>query len=136
MKTAIIYKSYLGATKQYAEWLSQEAGADLHTFNSVSPEELKNYDTIVVASGTYASFMPLNRFLKKNWPSIENKKVIVVAVGMVPADDPGSKISYERIPAPIREKITYIKIPGKFGQKTESNIKKENLQPVLEAIGK
>lgn len=135
MKIAVVYKSILGSTKKYANWLSEELNADLYGFSEVSSNILAEYDIIVVSSGTYAGQMPLTGFLKKYWPVLSQKKVFVVAVGMAPAEDEASKASYELIPAYIRDNVEYFKIPGKlFKAGPAGEPAEEKLQPVVDKI--
>lgn len=131
MTTAIIYKSFFGVTKQYAVWLKNKIQADLFLMKEVKKEQLANYDLIVIMSGTYAGWMPLVKYLKMNWPNLKDKKVVVVAVGAAPQADPWSQRSYERIPAAIREKIKYFKLPGRMGKVAPLSVKEENLEPVI-----
>lgn len=141
MKTLICYKTRGGATARYAEMLSKELEADVKQFSEVKKECFEDYDTIIVSSGTYAGLMPLTRFLKKYWKNLEPKKVVVVAVGAAPTDDPWSDFSYKRIPQKIREKIQYYKIMGEDPEAARpkdyvSKVKKENLKPILAYLQK
>ena len=134
MKTAVFYKSFLGATKQYSKWLAEEAKIDIYTFDRAKDEILQRYDTLVVASGTYANWMPLTGFLKR-WPILKSKRVIVMSVGMSPADDPYTLQTFARIPAEIRKSVQIVRVAGKlFGTRTPEGIKKGNLAPVLQLL--
>jgi len=135
MNTVILYKSVLGSTKKYAEWLAKGIKADLYKFNDITREELEQYDLVIVASGTYAAHMPLVNFIKKYWTILNDKKVIVLAVGMAPADDPQTKKAYESIPEGIRKRITYFKLPGKLvAAGPDGEPSPEKLEPVVERI--
>lgn len=135
MRIAIIYRSILGSTKKYAKWLQEETKGDLLTFKEAHAATLADYDVIVVASGTYAAQMPCLGFLKEHWNVLKDKKVIAIAVGMAPADDPQSKISYDLIPDEIKKGITYFKLPGKlFKAGAAGKPSKEKLAPVLAKI--
>ncbi len=136
MKTAIIYKSYLGATREYAEWLSESVEADVFRYEQAKEGLLGKYDRLIVMSGTYAGTMPLTRFLTKNWDDIKNKKIIAIAVGGEPADGKGSVEAYHKIPKEIRDNIKYYKIQGKFFIFPTGGIKKENLNEIIEYIKK
>lgn len=131
MKTLIFYKSYLGATKLYANWLKEALGAEVKKFNQFAPEAVVLADIVVVMSGTYASRMPLTRFLSQHWGVLQNKRVYVVAVGGAPASDAYSQISYNQIPELIRDKIKYWKVPGKFGP---SRPDRAALDPIIKSI--
>lgn len=139
MKSLICYKTKGGATKKYAEWIAEDLNSDILTFSDVKKETFDNYDLVIVSSGTYAGLMPLNRFLKRHWKRLENKRVVVVAVGAAPADDPWSLRSYNRIPEKIRGKIKYFKLMGEDPEMSRPKdyvpkVKKENIKPVLAAI--
>lgn len=135
MKIAVVYKSLLGSTKKYATWICEEFHADLFKFGSIDSQTLENYDIVVVASGTYASQMPLIGFLKNHWDILQNKRVVVVAVGMAPPDDPQSLASYELIPAEIQDEIYYFKLPGKlFVAGPGGKPSKEQLKEVFEKM--
>lgn len=136
MKIAIVYRSFLGATKQYAEWLKGELNADIFKFKAVDKAKLALYDLIIVSSGTYAGWMPLTSFLKHYWDVLKNKKTVVVAVGAAPAEDIWSKRSYEKIPADIRRQIKYFKLPGKVGKAAPAGMEmsQDKLKPVVEYI--
>jgi len=140
MKNLICYKTRFGATKKYMEWLAEAINADLRTFSETKGKDaFSNYDTIVVSSATYAGLMPLNHFLKKNWKHLQDKNVIVVAVGAAAADDPWSIKSYNRIPQKIRDKIKYFKIRGEDPDSSKkpdyvSLVNKENLVPIIKFV--
>lgn len=135
MKTLVVYKSFLGTTKKYARWLEEALSADVIGFKQVRANTFDHYDIVIISSGTYAGKMPLVGFLKKYWSSLRSKQVIVMAVGIAPADSKDSKASYELIPADIRSKIRYFKVPGNFfGLKPSVEPSKEKLEPVFSYI--
>lgn len=136
MTTAIVYHSVFHATERYARWLGEALGAEVLPMRKA--KDLDRFDRIIVMSGTYASGMPLVGFLKKHWPRLRQKQVVAIAVGAAPADDPASKISYEHLPAEIREHITYAKIRGAtpFAKKEQwqQEITRANLDEVLQLL--
>lgn len=136
MKTLIIYKSYLGTTKKYAEWLVEETKGDIFQMKEKKKIDWNLYDKVVIMSGTYAGWMPLARFLKKNWDKIVNKKTVVIAVGAAPEDDPWSQKTYLKIPGTIRQKIKYFKIFGSMpkDEKSVGQVKKENLNRIIKEL--
>lgn len=132
MKTVVLYRSVLGTTKHYANWLGEALQADVMTFNQVDEESLIFYDVVIITSGTYAGKMPLVGFLKKHWEILQHKKVIVMAVGIAPAEEKASLDSYRLIPLEIRSKVRYFKIPGNmFGLKPAGKPSKEKLEPII-----
>jgi len=134
MKTGIVYKTLLGSTRRYARWLSEEISADVYQMKEMKGERLGDYEVILIMSGTYIGFMPLIKYLKKNWAMLENKKVVAVAIGVAPPDDIWSQKSYNKIPEHIRNKIKYFKLPGRMGEKGKDNVIKDNLEPVIEYL--
>jgi menaquinone-dependent protoporphyrinogen IX oxidase len=142
MKTLIAYKSKYGTTEKYMKWLADDLGAEMKRFDEVNRAfDFSAYDLIIVSSGTYAGFMPLNRFLKRFWKTLQDKNVLAVAVGAALAEDSWSKRSYNKIPEKIRSQIKYIKILGEMPSKArpadyESCVKRENLDGVLKLVGK
>ncbi len=133
MTTVIVYHSVFHATEQYARWLGEALGVEARPMRSKG--DLSPFDRIIVMSGTYAGGMPLVKFLTKHWPELSGKQVVVVAVGAAPPDDPQSLLSYERIPAEIRAKITYFKIRGAtpFANKAKraAEVRREQLDAVI-----
>ncbi|HPW48047.1 MAG TPA: flavodoxin domain-containing protein [Candidatus Saccharibacteria bacterium] len=135
MKTAIFYKSHLGSTKTYAAWIQKKIKANLFLFRQFKKVKIENYDTVIVASGTYIGKMPLVKFLTKAWPYIKDKNIIVIAVGMVSPHDDDSLKSYNSIPEHIRSSIKYFKLPGKIGDNAPiGQVRPQNLKPVFEYL--
>jgi len=133
MRTVIVYSSILGTTKKYAMWLREALEADLSRANAGRVSAL-NYDLIIVCSPTYMGQIRLLGYLKKRWNVLQGKWVILIAVGMAPPQSPDSRRTYDGIPAEIRNRIRYFKLPGKIGPSGKAAVKQENLQPVLEYI--
>jgi len=136
MTTAIIYHSVFHTTEQYARWLAEALGAELLPMRKA--DNPARFDRVVIMSGTYAGGMPLVNYMTKQWPVLQGKVVVVVAVGAAPPDDPMSQASYEKIPAEIRAQITYFKIHGArpFSNKEQltTQITKEHLDEVLQYL--
>jgi menaquinone-dependent protoporphyrinogen IX oxidase len=134
-KIVIAYKSILGTTKEYAYWLQDALeNSDVFSFRELKRKPLTNYDVIIIMSGTYAGRMPLVKFLKKNWTRIENKIVIIIAVGAASEEDAATKEAYSHVPAEIRKKVKYFKLPGRIGKIKKSDVKKEQLKQIIEYL--
>lgn len=150
MKTLIVYRSKYGCTKQYAEWAKEEmASADLADIRSVNANQLASYDRIVILSCVYIGRMSATGFITRHWPTLSQKKVFLIAVGMEP-DTTDSKPSFQLLPEEIRKGISaYIKLPGKMdldkmgffdrliikkmGGKTEDKTDREKLKAFLKS---
>lgn len=134
MKTAIVYRSFLGTTRKYAEWLHEEVGSDLFGALAARQSRMAEYDLVVLCSGTYAGWISMRGRLERWWKTLQDKKVVLLVVGMAPPEDPQSERAYLKIPEHIRNDIKYFKVPGKFGSTDRDKVKRENLQPVLDYI--
>jgi len=86
-KIVIMYQSKYGATKKYAQWLSEELGCDLMETKTATIEEIVKYDVIILGGGIYATGVAGISFLKKHYAKLKGKKVIVFAVGASPYNE-------------------------------------------------
>jgi hypothetical protein len=134
MNTAIIYRSFFGTTKRYAEWLHEEIEADIYKHSQIDELSLSKYNLVILCAGTYAGWISLGGYLKKHWRALQDGKVILIVIGVAPVDAPWSIRSYEKIPDIIREGIKYFKLPCKIGFRDVNKVVKENLAPVIEYI--
>lgn len=75
MEGIIIYKSKYGATKKYADWLSDKTGFEKVEVDKAKIEDIKNYDTIIIGGGIYASGIAGLNFLRKNIDSLKEKNL-------------------------------------------------------------
>lgn len=95
--------------------------------------------------------MPALDFIKSNWETLKNKKVYFYTVGIIPPEAKLSQDMYNSIPAEIRDKIKFIKLPGQISHpkpniierlafkvfikgNIESKPDKSKLQPIFEFI--
>ena len=87
MKGIILYASKYGATKRYAEWLAEKTGFDCVETKKAKIEDVKQYDTILLGGGIYASGIAGLSFLRKNIAQLREKKVIVFCDGASPYEE-------------------------------------------------
>jgi len=78
MKTAVIYGTKHGTTKQYAEWIADELNADLFNHEAFKAKQLNAYDLIVYGGGLYAGGIIGVKLVSKNMP----KNLVVFTVGL------------------------------------------------------
>ena len=81
-KIAVVYKSKHGSTKQYAEWIAEEVGADLFNADHCKGSDLSDYDTIVFGGCIHAGGIQGIDFLRKNMSTFCIKDVFAFAVGL------------------------------------------------------
>ena len=81
-KIAVVYKSKRGTTKQYAQWIAEEVGADLFDADQCTGADLSDYDTIVFGGWLRAGGLQGIEFLRKNMGTFCVKDVFTFAVGL------------------------------------------------------
>ena len=87
MSGVILYQSKYGATKRYAEWLSEETGFQCIETKKADINEIISYDSIILGGGIYASGIAGLPFLKKNINKLTDKKIIVFCCGASPYEE-------------------------------------------------
>lgn len=92
----VIYQSKYGATKKYAEWLSEELSCDLIEGKKAEIDQIEKYDIVILGGGIYATGIAGISFLKKYYQKLKNKKIIVFAVGASPYDEKAMKALKDR----------------------------------------
>ena len=87
MSGVILYQSKYGATKKYADWLSEQTGFVCIETKKARVNEILNYDVIVLGGGIYASGIAGLSFLKKNIGVLKGKKIVVFCCGASPYEE-------------------------------------------------
>ncbi|MDD6764899.1 MAG: flavodoxin domain-containing protein [Firmicutes bacterium] len=87
MKGIILYQSKYGATKKYAQWLSERTGFPCVETKRARLSDVREYDTIILGGGIYASGIAGLSFLKKNIKNLHGKKILVFCVGASPYEE-------------------------------------------------
>ena len=85
MKTAVIYKSVSGYTKNYAEWIAEELDADLFAHDGIDPSVLPEYDMIIFGGALHAVGIGGIDIIKDNMEKLQGKNIIVFTTGASPA---------------------------------------------------
>lgn len=88
MKGIIIFNSQTGFTKKYAEWLRKSTNFECFEFKKAKRKNLSEYDTIIFASWLMAGTLSKLNWFKKKLTLLSNKKIIIVAIGGSPAENP------------------------------------------------
>ena len=134
MKYLIVYRSWLGSSKKYAQWLGEELNTEIKKHSQVGAKEIEAADKIILVGGTYAGWLNLNGFITKYESLLNKKKTFFVNVGMAPENDPQTKISWEKLPIEFRKTAKIYKIIGKFPKGKEDAVKKDNLKKIIKDI--
>ena len=72
MKTIVVYKTKYGSTKAYAEWISEELGADVIDVKDADINKLSEYDAIVYGGGLYAEVINGVSIITKNLDKLKD----------------------------------------------------------------
>lgn len=87
MNGVILYQSKYGATKRYADWLSEETGFKCIETKKADINEIITCDTIILGGAIYASGIAGLSFLKKNIKKLAGKKIVVFCCGASPYEE-------------------------------------------------
>ena len=87
MKTIVVYKSISGFTERYARWIGEGLGADVQRQSKVDQRILKSYDTIIYGGSLHAVGIIGLKKIKTILNTLENKKLVVFAVGASPYNE-------------------------------------------------
>ena len=87
MNGIILYQSKYGATQKYAQWLSERTGFPCVETKRARLSDVREYDTIILGGGIYASGIAGLSFLKKNIKDLQGKKILVFCVGASPYEE-------------------------------------------------
>ncbi|MCI9408247.1 MAG: flavodoxin [Oscillospiraceae bacterium] len=91
MSGIILFQSKYGATKKYADWLSEELGFPCVETKKARISEVVSFDAVILGGGIYASGIAGLSFLKKNIDSLNGKKIAVFCCGASPYDEDAFK---------------------------------------------
>jgi len=116
MKGLIIYKSKYGATRQYANWLSNELRLEVREPEDVTEKELTGYDFFVIGSSVYIGKLLIQDWLKKHLGVLHNKKLFLFIVCATSANEQEklNTIVNNNIPFSILNKATIHFLHGKM----------------------
>lgn len=115
MQGIIIYKSTYGATKQYAEWLSQNTG-----FQAIPSTQVNNTileaSHVVIVGCPVLKFQPvLKKWLIQKWPVLKEKAVMLFTTsGAVPTHPRLQAGFRESFPEEIRQHLAYFPLGGRM----------------------
>ncbi len=87
LKTAIVFRSRYGASKEYAHMLGKRMAAEIVENEGLTPQLLSPFDCLVLIGGVYAGKISGIELFAKNKRAFEGKKLAVFAVGASPASE-------------------------------------------------
>lgn len=115
MKTAVIYTSQTGFTKKYAQWISEETGADCFELGTAKKQDFDQYDAIVFGGWACAGKISKLSWFKSHMAQWLGKLLIVFCTGGSPAESPEIETFLRNnFSEAEREKVSVFYCPGGF----------------------
>lgn len=81
-KIAVVYEGKYGTTRQYAQWIAEETGAEMFSADRCKAADVADCDTIIFGGAIHAGGILGINFLKKNISKLSGKKILTFAVGL------------------------------------------------------
>ncbi|MGN0600385.1 MAG: flavodoxin domain-containing protein [Oscillospiraceae bacterium] len=135
---AVVYATKYGHTKQYAEWVKEETGADIFVSTSFSPTRALEYKAVVFAGGVYGDKIMIMDWLKKNLGQVNVNKMIIAAVSWYCNDSEEAKarLIEENYPEQFKNVVPLIVINSGIDKKKISVVDKAQLLAAQTSINK
>jgi menaquinone-dependent protoporphyrinogen IX oxidase len=115
MRTLVIYRSISGFTRKYAEWIAQELNADIYDVRDFDAAMFSNYELVVFGGSLHAIGINGIKTIKKNFPHLKNKKIIIFAVGASsPRKHELEEIKSKNFTVEQRQNIAFYYLRGGF----------------------
>ena len=135
---AVVYATKYGHTKQYAEWLKEETGADIFAVASFTSTKALEYKAVVFAGGVYGDKILIMDWLKKNLGQVNVNKMIVAAVSWYCNDSEEAKarLITENYPEQFKNVVPLIVINSGIDKKKTSVMDKAQLLAAQTSINK
>jgi hypothetical protein len=113
MNTLVVYSSKYGSTKEYAEWIAEDIGADIKRLSDVTDADLDSHDVIVFGSYLHIGKIVDVDFLQKKWSLLSQKRVVLFTVSGAGPGSEEQKFYENNLPTRIRSTITHFAFPGR-----------------------
>ena len=119
MKGLIVYKGKYGATRQYAQWVSEEFKLREFTPDNLDMEQLFKCDFVVIGSSVYMGKMLVNTWLTKNVKTLQNKIIFLFVVCGTPPSEKEKQqhIVAENVPPLLLNASHTFFLPGRLIKK-------------------
>lgn len=113
--TLVIYKSIYGSTKKYAEWIRDELKADFIGIDDVNPDDLYEYDNIIIGVPVFAAKSIRMSIIKKLLLKREDTRIFVffVSLGQISHQDLYLDLS-RRLRKDMRHRLKSYVFPGEI----------------------
>ncbi len=116
-KTAVVFQSKYGATRQYAQWIAQALSCNIFDRKNITAADLESYHTIVYGGGLYAGGLLGVDLITKNFDRFCNKNLILFTCGLADPADTGNTDSIREslnkvLTAQMQQKIKLFHLRG------------------------
>lgn len=135
---AVVYATKYGHTKQYADWMKEEAGADIFAVASFTSTKALEYKVVVFAGGVYGDKILIMDWLKKNLGQVNVNKIIIAAVSWYCNDSEEAKarLIAENYPEQFKNVVPLVVINSGIDKKKTSVMDKAQLLAAQTSINK
>ncbi|SDY33128.1 flavodoxin domain-containing protein [Tindallia californiensis] len=134
-RVVVLYKSFYGSTKQYAEWIVEETDGDCFELDKIKAEELQKYDVIVFGGGLYAAGINGMKTFQEIYDQIKEKRIIICAVGLSPVVE---KVIHEvmeaNVTAEMKGKVNFFLLRGAYDHQKQKFIHKMMMKALAAKI--
>lgn len=134
--TVVIYKSKYGATKKYAQWISESLNAEIFESSKINMKDLLKYKNIIYGGGLYASGISGFSLIYKNFNKLKDKNIILFTVGLA---NPSNKEQFtpileKNLSEEMRKKIKTFHFRGAIDYKRLSFIHKSMMAMLKKSV--
>ena len=116
MNGVIIYKGKYGATRQYAQWISNDLKLPVRQPEEISSDYLTSCDFVILGSAVYIGKLLIRKWLKKQAGVLQNKKLFLFVVcGTPPSEKEKLKLIVKNnVPLSISDQTAIYFLHGKM----------------------
>jgi len=116
MNGIIIYKGKYRATKDYAQWLSNELSLPLLISDDATATDITNVDFVLIGTSVYYGKFKIQNWLRKNVHHLKNKKIFLFIVCGTGDEEKEkqNKIIRDNLPPEIKQQCEIYFLPGRL----------------------
>lgn len=116
MNGAIFFSGQYGSTAQYSDWIGEATGLPVFDVNDANADPSK-YDFLILGSSVIIHKLTIQKWVKKNLASIENKPVVLFTVSGASAGPKLDGWITDSLPADLISQMEHIALRGKLDHK-------------------
>lgn len=96
-RTIVVYFSKTGFSQRYAQWLAEDLGCQAVPDRARGSLDWGRYDAVILIGGLYAGRIAGLRWLERQLPRLQGKRIAAVAVGCAPMENPDLPGNLEKL---------------------------------------